>query len=315
MRGMDYKLNDRFIKVSGPLLLLFLLVGVADAGPLEPVEGRLLKVTGGGVVLDAGPRDVIFKYAITLAAKQPSHPRWYLTMAYENPQDPNAPLIQNIEIAPNQVEIICQSDEVSGWENGREYLVSVRLYEDAGKKSEIDQLTQAIRFQNVNAVAYKVYDNQEIGVHVKYPGSWHVKISQTKDVRQILFSRESVDEPPGKYKVGMQIMQFHDVGQKIPWLTLSVPDKAADQWLNATLQGTPGENELVEARTAIVGGKQAYYAELLMRPDGGYPMKFIKLTIFYPDTFSELICEAPEEEFENVRAIFEVVISDKDLMF
>lgn len=317
------------------LLVVLLAANAASATPPEPAESRLLKVTGGGFTLDTGPSNVIFKYAVTLEAKQPTHPSWYLTVAYENPTDPNAPLTQDLEVAPNQAVINCQSEEVRRLENGRDYVVTVRVYKDAGRRREIDRLSQRISFQmdmsllnriqdglrtdhqtptpNAAAVTYAVYENQDLGVRVKYPESWHVKVSATPDVRQLLFSRESVDEPPGKYIVGMQIMQFFDIGRKATWLDLSNPDTAADQWLNATLQATPGQNELVDRRVMTVGGMRAYYAELRMQ--ASYPMRLIKLTMFYPTTFSELICEAPEEEFEQVRAIFEEVIHDERLAF
>ncbi len=323
--------------LRGVWLVTFLWVGttvVLFAAPPEPSESKLLKVRGGGITINVDKDGAIYQYAITLTIKNPQSAPLYLKVAYDDPLAPNTPMLQQVETRPNQQEIVLSSNPVVGVENQRLYDVRVFIYADEKRTQLIDKLTQSILYSvNEEVVdglrtaftesasqsseqlptSYEKYEDTQRSIHIRYPTGWHVRVEDTQDAHEVFLSREPIVQPTDRFSVGISLFQYKNMEAKLKVVDFSNPDLAAKVWMALEKRTVDCEAQSFDKRQ--FGGWGGYSSSWSCHPQGGYPIRTGRIYRFYPKTFSELFCEAPEEEYEKYKQVFDTVINDKEFSF
>lgn len=121
------------------------------SGPHAPAEDlpvptitEYFKTEGGGFISVGNT----VKYAIEIKPRKRvngSKP-WFARIEYENPEDVNAPLVQDQEFPPNKETFSIQSDALAAIKNRKTYRVTLKAYEDPGRTILITTHSIDIRF-------------------------------------------------------------------------------------------------------------------------------------------------------------------------
>lgn len=124
----------------------------------RPVESKYLKVNTGGVVIIRAGAGLF----LNVAVKEKPTKDLYLVIEYENPQDPNAPLVNDQVFFKNAEKFVFSSPStIRGLKSFGDYKITVKIYDSKQKKELLDTLTQKVR-SYANTTTDKVFVYRDI---------------------------------------------------------------------------------------------------------------------------------------------------------
>jgi hypothetical protein len=122
----------------------WLLLGSAVAGPPMPVESQYLVTLSANFVI-VGREGV--KYDMSFGVRQPFDRPVYLTVDFEDPEDPATPLFVEMELPAGQAKVDVLSPAMKAVRNRKEYWVKVSIFEDARRKKPIGTHEQTLELK------------------------------------------------------------------------------------------------------------------------------------------------------------------------
>ncbi|MBI2814992.1 MAG: hypothetical protein HYX71_11980 [Opitutae bacterium] len=164
-----------------------LIVGTAlktsDKTNPEPAQSRYFETEHGGVVLIGANAGFYLKVNPREKWKKPI----YVQIEYENPADPGAPLINDMELPVLKRNLLVKESPliqfssprfITGMRNGAEYTIVVRIFEKKGAAKSIDILRQKFK-SHVDASGDHVIVYKAAGIE-EFREPWRFSFDERK---------------------------------------------------------------------------------------------------------------------------------------
>ena len=141
---------------------LLLLTATTNFAAPKPARSEYLLLTQAGITF-AEERGAF--YLMSFDVLKPSTDRIYVLVQYENPEDPNAPLIDDLFLPPGAKEINLQSPAFKTVRNRVRYKVELQLFADAQHTKLLGKHRQDVDFRAPKDLVSLI--TQRYGVSVK----------------------------------------------------------------------------------------------------------------------------------------------------
>lgn len=295
------------------LLFLFLSTSAFAANrPPEPVTSEYFKTSSAGLVLDLKRRE--FRYVLGLEILKPFSAPVVAQVEFEDPRDPDNPLIVLAEIDPGEEKLSVKSPAVSSPQKDKYYKIDVSVFKRPDKKELVARHSQKIlsvvNEESIDIVSrlngLKRWINSDHRLEVSYPAGWHVKEMSSGNNFQAFFSLENIDLE-GYYSTGIMLLRHINPGLQMSGLSTD------HEIINNIVSDT--KNLISEERKTVITerGYEGVVSKINFVNYKGVEEKELLAVFSHERRLAVLLCESPSGDFDKYEKTFYSIIMTAQL--
>lgn len=154
-----------------------------------------------------------------------------------------------------------------------------------------------------------IFNNERGDISVRYPKDWFTKIYKYNNPYSIFFSREKVENPDDIFGTGITILKFYHQSWYLDF-DPNDSERAIHSLVDSYFAVLKDLNKkIIKKKIVLADGTVAVKGEITFQLEGFHDIKLFIVCAMKGDTMVQILTEAPHDEFENYRDIFDEVIS------
>lgn len=294
------------------LFLVFLLLIAAckyvfAGGAPEPVRSEYFLTKIAGLTLDLKQKEI--KYILGLQILKPFPAKSFVEVSFDNPSDPQKPLITNAFVDPQDKELLVYSPAVQNSEKGKYYKIEARVFTNEKKRDLIAEHTQKIlsavdkgsldTWLSLNGMMR--WNNDAHKLELFYPDKWYVKEMSNGNNFQAFFSLENIDQT-GYYSTGIMLIRHINPALQDEGMYVN------HNIVNSSLANI--KNLISEERKEVTTecGYKGVVSKINFVNAKGVEEKELLAIFSHNRRLAFLLCEAPSDTFDKYEKIFYSII-------